>query len=92
MQLRPGQQETVIEKLKVIQRADQHMFPGTIARYVIKGDAELKTAYFFLVWKDVEMPVDVTHQKDFLALREELADVLVWETAVYKTNEVNNYT
>jgi hypothetical protein len=64
------------------------MFPGTIARYVTKWDTELKTAHFFLIWKDVEMPVDGIHQKDFLALCEELAVVLDWETAEYKTNEV----
>ncbi len=36
---------------------------------VVKGDAELITVHFFLVWKDIEMPMQV-------AFQQELADVL----------------
>lgn len=92
VQLRPGQQEKLVEKLKAIQRADLHTFPGTIARYVVKGDPELSTVHFFLVWKDVEVPIEVTHQRDLAAFQEELADVLVWETAQYNTAEVIIHT
>lgn len=92
VQLRSGQQKRLVEKLKAIQRADQYMFPGTIARYVIKGDSELKTVHFLLVWKGVDMPLDIAHQQDFIAFREELADVLDWQTAEYKTNEVIIHT
>lgn len=42
---------------------------------------------FLLVWKDVEMPVEITYHEEFRALQEELADVLDWETAQYSTNE-----
>src|SRR5579864_9358274 len=31
VQVRSGQQGKVVEKLKAIQRADQHTFPGTVA-------------------------------------------------------------
>ena len=92
VQVREGQQAKLLEKLQQIQRADRHLFPGTIARYVVKGNPNLTELHFFLVWKDVEMPVEVTHQQDFLALQEELADVLDWETAQYSTNETIIHT
>ncbi len=92
VQLRPGQQERLVEKLKAIQMADRHTFPGTIARYVVKGDAELMTIHIFFVWKDIEIPLEVTNHRDLVAFKEELADVLDWETAQYKTNEVIIHT
>src|SRR5438270_1994539 len=55
-----GQQDKLAEKLKEIQQANRHSFPGTIARYVVKGDQELTTLHFFLVWKDTEMPDKLT--------------------------------
>src|SRR5436309_3496005 len=44
----PGQQEKLVEKLAEIQGANRHTFPGTIARYVIKGDIDLTSLHFFL--------------------------------------------
>jgi excisionase family DNA binding protein len=88
----PGQQVKLVEKLKAIQRADRHLFPGTIARHVVKGNSDLTEIHFFLVWKDIETPVEVTYQRDFAAFQEELADVLDWDTARYSTNEMIIYT
>ena len=92
VQVRVDQQAKLLEKLQMIQRADRHAFPGTIARYVIKGNLEMTAIHFFLVWKDIVMPVEVTHHQDFRALQEELADVLDWETAEYSTNEIIIHT
>src|SRR6266567_8891847 len=39
VQVRPGQQEKLLEKLEAIRNDMRHMFPGTIGRYVIKPDA-----------------------------------------------------
>src|SRR6266516_1858504 len=41
VQVRAGQQERLVEKLKAIQKAGRHTFPGTVARYVIKGEDAL---------------------------------------------------
>jgi len=92
VRLRPGQQENLVEKLKAIQRAQKHTLPGTISRYVVKGDADLTKVHFFLVWKDVELPSDLARQQDLVTFQEELADVLEWETAEYSTNEVIIHT
>ena len=92
VRVRTGQQVKLVEKLKAIQEEDRHTFPGTIARYAIKGDAALTTVQFWLIWKDTEMPDEMTRQKDLAAFQAELADVLDWETAQYSINEVIIHT
>ena len=88
VQVRLGQQARLMEKLKAIQKLDQHTFPGTIARYVVKGDVDLKTVQILLIWKTTEMPDETTRKQDFVMFQEEMADVLDWETAQINTNEV----
>ncbi|HYU72210.1 MAG TPA: helix-turn-helix domain-containing protein [Ktedonobacteraceae bacterium] len=90
--VQPGKHTNLLEKLKAIQQANRHTFPGTIARYVIKGDEALTSVHFVLLWKDTEMPDEVVQQHDLKALQEELKDVLDWETAIYTTNEALMYT
>ncbi|HEY4036382.1 MAG TPA: helix-turn-helix domain-containing protein [Ktedonobacteraceae bacterium] len=92
VQVRPGQQNQLIEKLDAIQKANRHTFPGTIARYAVKDDQEFTNIHFFLVWKDTEMPDERMREDHLTAFKEELADVLDWETAQYSTNETLMYT
>ena len=92
VQVHPGQQERLVEKLKTIQQEDRHTFPGTIARYVIKGDQKLATIHVLLIWKDIEMPDEATQQQYLTLFQEELADVLDWDTAQYNTNETIIHT
>jgi excisionase family DNA binding protein len=92
VQVRPQQQEWLLEKLRSIQQADRHTFPGTIARYVVKGDPELSRVQILLIWKDIEMPDESTQLHHLQAFQEELADVLNWDTAQYKSNETIIHT
>jgi excisionase family DNA binding protein len=87
-----GQQETLVEKLAEIQRTNRHTFPGTMARYIIRGNPTLTSVHFFFVWKDTEMPDEPHRQRSLKALQDELADVLDWEQAQYHTNEALLYT
>jgi excisionase family DNA binding protein len=87
-----SQQATLVEKLKAIQKGDKYTFPGTVARYVVKGDAELATVQILLIWKTTEMPDEATRQQELAAFKEDLADVLDWETAQYSTNEAIIHT
>jgi excisionase family DNA binding protein len=90
--VRAGKQTELQQKLKAIQQANRHTFPGTIARYVIKGDEALTSVHFVLFWKDTDMPDETARQHNLKALQEELADVLDWEKAIYHTNETLMYT
>ena len=90
--VRTGKQEELLQKLAAIQGANRHTFPGTIARYLIKGDEALTCMHVVLFWKDTDMPDETTRQHDLKALQDELADVLDWETAHSTTNETLLYT
>ncbi len=88
VRVRVGQHARLIEKLKAIQKLDRHTFPGTVARYIAKGDEDLKTVQVVLLWKTTEMPDEAMRKQDFVAFQEEMADVLDWESAQINTNEV----
>ena len=90
--VRAGQQDRLAEKLKEIQQANRHTFPGTIARYIIKGNPDLTSVHLILVWKDTEMPDESTRKQNLKALQEELSDVLIWGQAQYCTNEALIHT
>jgi excisionase family DNA binding protein len=88
VQVRLGQQAKLMEQLKAIQKLDRHTFPGTVARYIAKGDEDLKTVQILLIWKTTEMPDEATREQDFVVFQEDLTDVLDWATARIHTNEV----
>ena len=90
--VRQGKQEKLLHKLAAIQDANRHTFPGTIARYLMKGDEALTCVHIMLLWKDTDMPDETTRQHDLEALQDELADVLDWENAHATTNETLLYT
>ena len=90
--VRTGKQEELLQKLAAIQGANRHTFPGTIARYLIKGDEALTSVHFVLFWKDTDMPDETARQYDLKALQDELADVLDWKMAISTTNETLLYT
>ena len=92
VQVRSDQQTQLVEKLKAIQKGDRYTFPGTVARYIIKGNTTLTTVHIMLVWKTTEMPDEAMRQKDLAEFQEELTDVLDWETAQYTMNEALIHT
>src|SRR5260370_145508 len=88
----PGQEERLLEKLQSIQRANRHTFPGTMARYILKESTSFSSLSIWLIWKDIEMPDEVTRGEELAALKAELADVLDWGTASQSTKEGIIYT
>ena len=92
IQVRTGQQAALVKKLKTIQKLDEHTFPGTIARYVVKTDDSLTALQILLIWKSTEMPDEAVRKRDLELFQEELADVLDWETVQYSMNEAIIHT
>ena len=90
--VRSGQQATLLKKLRTIQKLDEHTFPGTVARYVVKSDEALTALQILFIWKSTEMPDETTRNHDLEQFQEELSDVLEWETAQYSTNEAIMHT
>lgn len=90
--MKVGQQAKLIEKLKAIRKEDSHTFPGTVARYVVKGDEGLTSVQIVLVWKSTEMPAEARRKQDLDVFQQELADVLDWQAARSTFNEVLIHT
>ena len=92
VQIRAGQQTRLLKKLQTIKREGRHLFPGTVTRYISLDDASPATVTIQLVWKNGEMPDEPTRKQAFRDFEEELADVLDWETARYRTEKVGIHT
>ena len=90
--VRAGQQLWLIEKLNAIQERQEHLFPGTMQRYVFEDEANPASVTISLIWKDTEMPDEAAMQQDLVAFKAELADVLDWETAQYSTKRAIIHT
>jgi excisionase family DNA binding protein len=88
----PGRQERLLEKLLAIQEGKRHIFPGTMARYVLREDTSFASVSIWLVWKDTEMPGQVIRDEELTAFKAELADVLDWDSASQSTKEGIIYT
>lgn len=84
----PGQQVRLVEKLQAIRAANQHTFPGTVARYVMKGDEALTTLHMVFIWKDSETFAETIRQENLRAFQDELTDVLDWTEATYSMKEI----
>ena len=92
VEVRSGQQERLVERLKAIYEGQRHSFPGTIQRYIFKDDVFPTMVSIWLVWKDTEMPDKATREQDLESFKVELADVLDWRTAKIRTKEGIIYT
>ena len=92
VQVFPGQEQNLLEKLQSIQRANQHTFPGSMARYILKENISFSCVSIWLIWKDTEMPDEVTREEELAAFKAELADILDWGTASQCTKEGIIYT
>ena len=82
----------MLKKLRTIQKLDEHTFPGTVARYVVKSDESLTSLQILLIWKSTEMPDEAVRQHDLALFQEQLADMLEWERAQSTTNEAIIHT
>ncbi len=92
VQVHKGRQEKLIKKLWRIKQGEQHLFPGTVMRYISLDDTSPTTVTIQLVWKNGDMPAEEARQQDLEAFKLELADELNWETAQYSTSKVIIHT
>src|SRR3989442_2128329 len=92
VQVLPGQEQRLLEKLQAIQQGSRHTFPGTMARYILRERASCSSVSIWLIWKDTEMPDEETRGEELAAFKAELADVLDWGTALQSTKEGIIYT
>jgi len=92
VQVRSGRETRLIERLQAIKREGRQLFPGTVMRYISLSVASPTTVTIQLVWRSNETPDEATRKKAFEALEADLADVLNWKTAEYRTEKVAIHT
>lgn len=92
VQLRPGQQGKLMERLQEMRQEKRHLFPGTGDRYIAEDDASPGTIEIQLRWKQYEMPSEAARDEALEAFKQTFADVLDWDTARYSTKTVLLHT
>jgi len=83
IQMYQGKRQALVERLEEIRKSKKHLFPGTVARYIIDDQTHPGQVILFLIWRGSIMPEEAEREQALEAFRQELADVLDWGTAQY---------
>jgi excisionase family DNA binding protein len=91
--LREGvSEEAFVRALEKVKRSDAHLFEGTIARYVMSDEHNLRRVQFLLIWRETVMPATDDIEQALAALGRELNSVLAWEGARSSTQRIWMHT
>lgn len=83
VQVKANQQKKLQQKLEEIKQAEDHIFPGTIARYVIWSKNHPNELEILFIWRSTTIPDERARKQAFDALQQTLADELDWSNAQY---------
>lgn len=87
--LREGVTEAdFLRALEQIKRGDMHLFPGTIARYVLSDARQPRRVGFLLMWRQTVMPDSEQIEARLAELRQTLAEVVDWVGTGYEISRV----
>lgn len=92
LSIQPQKQALFEQKLEEIREDKRHLFPGTIARYILGDDTRPEQVQIILVWRGTVMPDEAVRQQALQALQQELAEVFDWSTAQYNHGTVFMHT
>ena len=90
--VRTGQEKLLMIRLEEVKQSGQHIFPGTVARYVTGSEAQPDQIEIVLIWRSTIMPNGATREKALEEFRQAMADVLDWNTAQYNHGKVFMHT
>jgi excisionase family DNA binding protein len=92
VQIRDGQQQALMEKLEEIRQNSKHIFPGTVMRLIVESETIPDQVEISLIWRQAVMPSNTEREQALEDFRQELADVLDWNTAQYNNGRVLMHT
>lgn len=92
VQMHLHQEKQLAQRLEEIRSGGQHIFPGTVVRYVVRSQSIPRQIEIMLVWRSTVMPGETERERALEAFQQALADVLDWETAEYNNGEVLMHT
>ena len=90
--VKPGQQDALSRKLEEMRQQGQHLFPGTIARFIVESETIPGQIEIALVWRGTVMPEEMERKQALEEFKLTLADVLDWSTAQYNNGRVLMHT
>lgn len=88
VRVREGQSELLGRRLTEIRMDQRHLMPGTVARYIVRNQANPDDIQIILIWRKLAMPSDEERETTIAALCNDLADILDWETALRSDGQV----
>ncbi len=92
VQIRADHQAELMNKLEEIRRGNGHLFPGTVARFVIRSETFPDQVEISLIWRSTAMLDEMGRKKALADFQQTLADVLDWDTAQYNEGTVLLHT
>ncbi len=92
VRIRSHQHAKLMTRLEEMRREKQHLFPGTIARYMIEKQRQPEHIEILLIWRNTAMPDEVIFKHWLNEFQQALSDVLDWETAQFDTGRVIMHT
>lgn len=92
LQMRLGCQAELIKRLEKMRQGDEHLFPGTIARFIVRSEVVPEQIEITLIWRSTAMPSEQSREQALRDFRETLEDVLDWSTARYSSGQVLMHT
>ena len=92
VQVRPNRQAELMKKLEEIRQSDKYLFPGTVARFIVKRETFPNQVEIWLIWRNTVMPDEAIRGETLDEFRDALTDVLDWNTAQYNEGQVLMHT
>jgi len=92
VQVCPGQQNALIQKLEEVRQGGLYTFPGTIVRLIAASETIPGQIEISLVWRSAVMPNEVEREQAVEAFRQAFSGILDWDTAHYHHSQVLMHT
>ncbi len=80
------------QRLEELKQEGEHVFPGTVARYIIWNKTHPGALEILLIWRSTTIPEEADREKTFVQFQRVLEDVLDWKNAQYNEGEVFLHT
>ena len=90
--LRTGKREALLQKLEVIRKQKQHLFPGTVMRSIAASSTSLERVILVLIWRGTVIPDEMTREEALEDFQRSLNDVLDWSTIQHEYGQVLMHT
>lgn len=92
VQTKIHQKDLLMQHIAAVKQSGEHLFPGTVARYIVRSETIPRLVHIMLIWRSTVMPDEAERERVLEAFRQKLADVLDWNTAQYNSGEVLMHT